>query len=169
MVVVTMMVGAWPARAFASDDGLPYLHIRTRDRELRALVVQAMRASPTVRALIERINASNVVVYVLCESDPNARTGGRLNFVGAGGDVRYVAIRLKKFSSRAVRIAMLAHELQHAVEIADTPSIVDEESLVRAYERMGNSKFNADGRMTFDTSSAVETGYRVLAEVSAGE
>ena len=32
---------------------------------------------------------------------------------------------------------MMAHELQHAVEIAETPAIVDGESLVREYKRIG--------------------------------
>ena len=35
------------------------------------------------------------------------------------------------------QIAMMAHELQHAVEIAETPAIVDGESLVREYKRIG--------------------------------
>ena len=31
----------------------------------------------------------------------------------------------------------MAHELQHAVEIADTPAIVDGASLAREYQRIG--------------------------------
>jgi hypothetical protein len=60
----------------------------------------------------------------------------------------------------------MAHELQHAVEIADTPAIVDGQSLVREYHRIGyvNSKSALPG-IAFDTQAAVRVGERVLKEL----
>ena len=50
---------------------------------------------------------------------------------------------------------MMAHELQHAVEIAETPAIVDGESLVREYKRIGyvNTWSPLPG-VAFDTQAA---------------
>jgi len=165
MLVATMAIGA-VIDARASDSVLPFPHIRTVDPQIRALIDDAMESSATVRALVERITASDVVVYVACDRDPSVRAAGRLNFMTSAGGLRYVVIRLKP-KRRAATIAMLAHELQHAAEIADMPAIVDEASLARAYARIGYRSHGMHGGVAFDTSAAVETGRRVLEEVTA--
>ena len=147
-----------------ASDTLAFSHVRTAEPRLRTLIDDAIATSPTVRALVERITASDVVVFVACEPDPNARTAGRMNFMTASGGVRYVLIRLKPWH-RVTAIAMLAHELQHAAEVAATPSIVDAESLAREYARMGYRKHSLDG-LAFDTKEAVEVGRRVIDELA---
>src|SRR5262245_25096060 len=134
LVIVITIGCAIDARAGDPDTSFP--HIRSTDARLRALIEDALASSATVRALAERITASDVVVFVACDNDPYVRGPGRLNFMSAAGGLRYVLVRLKP-RRRDLAIAMLAHELQHAVEIAETPSIVDEASLAREYARMG--------------------------------
>jgi hypothetical protein len=149
----------------ASDPDLPFPHIRTSDPQMRVLIDDATRTSAIVRALVERIAASDVVVFVECERDPKVRAPGRLNFIAVAGGLRYVVIRLKP-KRRAAAIAMLAHELQHAAEVADAPSIVDEASLGREYARIGYRSHAAPGGgVAFDTKAAVDVGRRVVAEL----
>jgi hypothetical protein len=151
----------------ALDKARPTLffpHIRTSDPQMRVLIDEATGTSAIVRALVARITASDVVVYIACDRDPDVRGPGRLNFVAASGGIRYVVIRLKP-KRRAAAIAMLAHELQHAAEIADTPSIVDEASLGRAYARIGYRSHSAHGGLAFDTKAAVDIGRRVAEEL----
>ena len=105
---------------------------------------------------------------VACERNPAVKVSGRLNFMVSAGGVRYLVIRLKP-APRSATIAMLAHELQHAAEIADTPSIVDSESLGREYERIGYRSRAAHGGLAFDTRAAVETGRRVAEELTSAE
>ena len=112
--------------------------IRTTDARMRRLLDEAVFASPSLRALVERIQHSDVVLYVQCERYPASRVAGRLTFVSAAGGVRYEVVRLARLESRAQQIALLAHELQHAVEIADTPAIIDGASLAREYQRLGH-------------------------------
>jgi hypothetical protein len=138
--------------------------IRTADPQVRALIDDAIAASPTVRALVARLDRSDVVVYVACERDPQMRMYGRMNFLSAAGGLRYVLIRLKPRASRAAAIATLAHELRHAVEVADTPAIVDDVSLERAYERMGYRAQSPHGR-AFETQAAVEVSRLVHEEL----
>ncbi|HVG53882.1 MAG TPA: hypothetical protein VM846_05625 [Vicinamibacterales bacterium] len=163
VLAAALVLGPAPdARAGQND--LPFPHIRTTDARLRALIDEATEASPTVRTLIGRISTSNVVVYVACEYDSRIRATGRLNFVGAAGGLRYVIIHLKARPSRVKAIATLAHELQHAAEIADNPSIVDETSLAREYERIGYRSHSVHGS-AFDTKEAVDVGRRVIEEL----
>lgn len=151
----------------ASSDDEPIPHIRPTDGRLRALVNDAARSSPTVRALIERITASDVVVYLACERDATVRSAARLNFVATAGGVRYVMVRMKLGQARAAAIALLAHELQHVAEIADAKAIVDEQSMGREYERMGGRRRYNGRAVMFDTTSAVDVGERVLGELAA--
>jgi hypothetical protein len=139
--------------------------IRTTDRRLRALLDEGLRISPTLRALVARLTASDVVVYLRCDGPSEQASGGRLTFLSSAGGLRYVVVRMARMS-RAQQIAIMAHELQHAVEIADTPAIVDGESLVREYHRIGyvNAASALPG-IAFDTRAAVHAGQQVLKEL----
>jgi hypothetical protein len=159
---------AKPSSSSAAPAVTPGPHIRTTDVRMRRLLEEGMFGSRSLRALVERIQRSDVVVYVHCERYAPSRVAGRLTFVSAAGGVRYVVVRLMRLESRAQQIALLAHELQHAVEIADTPAIVDAASLAREYHRIGqvNTWSTAPG-IAFDTIAAVDMGHRVLSEIAA--
>lgn len=137
--------------------------IRSTDRRLRALLDEGLRLSPTLRALVARLHASDVVVYLQC--DGPSGPDGRLTFLTAAAGSRYVVVRMARFP-RYQQIAMMAHELQHAVEIAETPAIVDGPSLVREYRRFGyETTWNSRPGISFDTQAAVRAGEQVLREV----
>ncbi len=159
-----------PAASEATVTLTPEPRVRTTDTRMRRLLDAAVLASPSLRALVDRLQQSDVVVYVQCERYAPSRVAGRLTFVSAAGGRRYVVVRLQRLESRAQQIALLAHELQHAVEIADTPAIVDGASLAREYQRLGHvSTWSTTPGIAFDTAAAVEMGRRVLMEVSAAE
>jgi hypothetical protein len=137
--------------------------IRSTDRRLRSLLEDGVRLSPTLRALVARLRASDVVVYLQC--DGYHAPDGRLTFLSSAGGYRYVVVRMARFP-RLQQIAMMAHELQHAVEIADHPSIVDGPSLVREYQRIGyENPWNQLPGVAFDTQAAVRVGEQVLKEL----
>jgi len=161
---------ATPSIANAADpswDGLRG-HIRTTDDRLRRLLDVGMRSSPTFRALVHRLLESDVVVYLWCNSTKAAAVDGRLTFLSAAGGLRYVVVQLARLQPRERQIAIIAHELQHAVEIANAPDVIDAESLGREYRRIGYiSSFALSIKQTFDTSAAVEAGETVLREMTA--
>jgi hypothetical protein len=167
-ITLLLLLLATPSVAMAADaiTDHPRRSIRTTDRRVRTLLDEGLRTSPTLRALVERLQASDVVVYLQCEGPVNSITEGRLTFVSAAGGYRYVVVRMVCMLTRDRQIALMAHELRHAVEIADTPDIVDGESLIREYKRMGyvNTRSALPG-ITFDTRAAVDTGVRVLSEL----
>jgi len=159
---------ATPSIAHAADpsgDGLGG-HLRTTDDRLRRLLDLGTRTSPTLRALVRRLIDSDVVVYLWCERADTAPADGRLTFVSAAGGHRYVVVRLVRFHSRERQIALMAHELRHAVEIADAPDVVDAESLEREYRRIGYlTRTPTADRRTFDTHAAVDAGVQVMTEL----
>ena len=168
LALLLLLAPLSPAVASDGEDDNRPRHIRTTDRRMQRLLDEGVLRSTKLRALVERISRSDVVVYVRCDGDPHARVSGRLTFVSAAGGVRYVVVRVAPLRSRAHQIAILAHELQHVVEVADTPAIVDAESMAREYLRMGHVNRHADvPGIAFDTHAAVAAGRQVLEELAA--
>jgi hypothetical protein len=64
------------------------------------------------------------------------------------------------------RIAILAHELQHAVEVADAPSTTDQVGMVRLYQRIG-PRNAGDQAHCFDSAAAIATGQLIQREARA--
>jgi hypothetical protein len=142
--------------------------VRTTDRRLGRLLTEGVHTSATLRSLVDRLNDSDVVVYVRCDPMPPVGVAGRLTFLASGGGLRYVIVRVSYLASRAQQLAILGHELQHAVEIAQTPEIVDAESLAREYAgTVGYATFSLPGASeTYDSHAAIEVGSRVLREMT---
>ena len=67
-----------------------------------------------------------------------------------------------------MQIATLGHELRHALEIADTPSVVDDASLAELYECTGFASRAMKPGAGYDSALAVEAGREVWAELSRG-
>jgi hypothetical protein len=64
-------------------------------------------------------------------------------------------------------VAILGHELQHAVEVANAPWVVDEASLAEEYRRIGFPS-HADHGMSFESRAAIDAGQRVLRDLTHG-
>jgi hypothetical protein len=143
----------------------PHPHIRTTDARLRRLVGEGLRTSDTFRALVGRLHQSDVIVYLECDGTSKPH-GGRLTFISSAGGYRYVQVRVSRLRSRDEQIAIIGHELRHAVEIADAPQVVDGPSMAREYARIGyESRRMTRPGVTFDSDAAVRAGYRVLREM----
>jgi hypothetical protein len=141
-------------------------HVRAMTAAIRAVIDHGVSRSPSLRQLIERLSYSDVVVYVYEEAPRSSLRDGRLTFLSKAGGRRYVQVRLVLRREKARNIATLAHELQHAVEIAERPWIVDEASLGRAYIHIGHATPSTDQAVhTFDTAAAGAMGRQVWREV----
>jgi hypothetical protein len=169
IVVLSLLLfatsSALSAQAFDND---PRNHIRTTDRRLIRLLRDGVRASETFRRLVDRLRQSDVIVYLEC-GGARGSSGGRLTFVYAVANWRYVHVRVARLASADVQIALIGHELQHAVEIADAPAVVDPLSLVREYQRIGFLSPRLTPGASFDSSAAVDAGVRVLREITGRE
>lgn len=159
LLLMTWMVSDTRAKV---GDGLDP-HVRTESVSLRALLTIGSEQSLLIRSLVDRLNGSDVVVYVEYDMVIPAGIGGRVSFISKAGGRRYVRVRMAWHQPRYVQLAMLGHELQHAVEIAEADEIVDESSLAAFYARVGI--VNSGDGTCFDSRIAIETGRRVLREI----
>ena len=92
---------------------------------------------------------------------------GTLQFVVRAGGRRLLRITIDERLAADRRAAALAHELQHAAEIADATFVVDQASFAALYREIGHESGGDPHTNCFETPEAVRFGARVLSEFRA--
>ena len=95
-------------------------HIRSDEPALVEALHSGARFSPTMSRLVERLEASDAIVYLMFDRAPSRATAGHISLLTASGGRRYLRVSLDRNLLGCERIAILAHELHHAVEIAES-------------------------------------------------
>lgn len=132
---------------------------RALDPAAAETFARALEGSAKVRALVERLEASNVIVHIETVMHLPAGIGGMTRFVTTRGGYRYLRISLGSELTLSVRSAVLGHELQHACEIADS-SATDVEGMRELFQQEGHR----EGEF-FETMAAIQTEKIVWAEL----
>jgi hypothetical protein len=153
-----------PSPDRAQVEAVPTRGVRPLGREAEQLLAEARRLSPTVRRLLAQLEASDLFVYVEFRIPRSIRTG-QLALVGAGVGVRYLKIEIFGVDYVKANIPWLAHELQHAAEIASAPEVTDDAGMRRLYERIGRP--SRSGQDSFETAGAIKVRNQVLAELAS--
>ncbi len=122
---------------------------------------QALERSEIVRTLVATLEASNVIVHIESSRTMPLGIGGMTRFVTARGGYRYVRISFDAQLWGRDRIAILAHELQHACEVAQS-SAADMASIRKLFDQTGHHM-----GMYYETQAAASTERSVLAELRA--
>ena len=138
--------------------------IRPQDARLTALLRDGITRSATLRALVNRIEASNLIVYVSLSPIMKASLAGKLTWMTRSGDYRYVRATINAEQTSDQMIATLAHELQHAVEVLQDATVSDQRSLQELYKRIGRPS-HTGAIAGWETIAAQETGLRVRKEL----
>jgi hypothetical protein len=157
LLVSSLIAGVVPP----ADGG----HVRTVDPTIRATIDAGSAKSPSFRALIAQLDASDVIVYGMSDCSMPSFLLGRTTFMSTAGGRRYVLVAIACTMKERVRISMLGHELRHALEIAEAPSIVDQTTLAAEYRRIGFMSEGFSAGTGYDSRAAIEMGRRVWAEV----
>ena len=163
LIAAALMVQVEAADQAGPREAARNAHVRTEDPAVSILVEEGVRRSPTFRALIDELETSDVVVYVdrrCCLSHDEA---GFVAFVASVGGCRYLAIHIDARQSHDQMLAMIGHELRHAVEIANSPEVVNEPALAALYERIGFPRDS--GVRRFDSHAAIAAGWQILREL----
>jgi hypothetical protein len=145
-------------------------HVRVTDPGLRQILEHGAAGSPTLRALIARLDDSDVVAYVRCDQRLRSRIAGNLAFMSVAGGFRYVQIRVACGGSESSQAVRIGHELRHAVEVADLRGIVDLDSFDREYARIGVRQ-PASGEQvlrSYETENARRAGEQISQELHRG-
>ena len=162
------------AAVAAGRDGPVGSRVRPTDDRARRLLAIGEQESSTLRYLVAALEASDLIVLVSVEpattwsQSVEYRYHGSTRLLGAAGGQRYVAIWLDSLWPRGsnqqrARLALLAHELQHAVEIARSPGVLSQAGMISLFERIGRQV----SRNKFETDAALAIESRVCEELSA--
>lgn len=152
-----------PGAAGASDRDAS-TRIRAIDSDVARLLTFAERASPTFARLVQAVQRSDLIVHIVRDPAGSRVLAAATRFIAQAGGARYVRITLYGWWRPAVTIALLGHELQHAVEVAQAEWVVDQHTCAELYESIGHH--SCGGSPTcFDTHAAVRAGQRVAAEL----
>lgn len=168
MAVVLLAAGA------AAQDVAIGPRVRAADNEARELLAMGEQDSPTLRQLLVELENSDLIVLVSVE--PPAPFGqatarnfhGSTRLLAAAAGQRYLAIWLDSRWRPGARqrprvVSLLAHELQHALEVAQNPDVVDQGGMMTLFGRIGRELC----AQQFETDAALAVQSRVFNELSA--
>lgn len=136
--------------------------VRPVDRRISQAIAEGLRRSATFARLVLALNRSDVIVYVETAPGMPSTLAGRMMMAAGRSQQRYLRIQITGAVRGNELIALLGHELQHALEVADSPTVRDERSLSALYETIGQRGL-APHR--FDTLAAQNAGRQVRMEL----
>lgn len=150
------------------SDGSSLLFTRVRSTEqfMIVLVREGYDRSPSFRELVDALQQSNLIVVV----QPGVCAGGRIRscVVSVAGSLRERQIRIKvdPHTSHDWLIATIAHELQHAVEIAEHIEVTDGPGALKLYRQIALGRCRDGLSEECETARALATEKRTLEELA---
>ena len=141
-------------------------HVRTTEPKILRLIDAGLSRSATFRGLVAMLNESDVIVYVEPNLTRQTLGGYMSHHIVAHGQYRYLRIAVGIAGSERLLVSVIAHELQHAVEVAQSPDARDSESLKRLFRRLA-IEFSCGHSDCFETKAAQDVGDVVEEEFAA--
>ena len=111
---------------------------------------------------VQRLEQSDVIVYVQTATQHAIGSSeGCSSSWARGGNNRYLHVTVGSLHHLDVLVALLGHELQHAAEVADAPSVLTAGEFAALYRRIGVPS----GAGRYDSAAALSAGQTVRAEL----
>ena len=108
-------------------------------------------------------SVTSLSLLQLLPRPPAQYPAGRILFAGTAGNQRYLRVQVSNTLATDQMIAVIAHELRHALEVAAEQTVVDEKALESFYRRIGDSPHVGGG---YDTEAARVAQRTVRQELS---
>jgi hypothetical protein len=140
----------------------PDRRVRAPEPRIKSLLAEGFRRSPTFASLLLAVNRTDVIVYIEHVMTLPKDTLGRLTMVPLAPATRYLRIQIRPDLPRNEAIALIGHELQHALEVAGDAGVRDSGGMIALYERIGHS---SGGEHVYDTNAAQDRGRQVRREL----
>jgi hypothetical protein len=137
--------------------------VRSMDRRITELLAIGVNRSPTFARIVRAVNATDVIVYLERSRDLPNTLAGRLLLLPLANGHRYLRIQVRADLPAMDMIALIGHELRHALEVAEQPAVRDATAMLALYQRIGYP--TAGAMHTFDTEAAQVAGRRVRLEL----
>jgi hypothetical protein len=158
--MLTMLVLALAVTALDSS----HRHVRASEPRILALIETGLSRSTTFRSLIATLGESDVIVYLEPKTTRQNLGGYLAHEVVARGGYRYLRIAIDTKGSEGRLVPLLAHELQHAVEVARAPEAIDAASLERLFVRL-SVPFGCGATTCSETQAAKDIEHLVSEEL----
>jgi hypothetical protein len=161
------VLAGWCVLSASAAWGSEAVGVRSSNRVMTAVIDEGCNRSASFRRLFERIEESNGIVYVEFGHCALGHLNGcLLPFVVPASGVRYLRIVVTPDGTRTNHdglIALVAHELQHALEVLAHPEVVDVDTMQAMYGRIGRPLAGRHGYETTDAHAAQDA---VLSELT---
>lgn len=139
-----------------------YPHVRAVEPRVAAIIADGIRRSATFARLYRSLQRTDVILFVQTSRDLHRSLAGRLSLLSSTPLARYVRADIRADLARSDMIATIAHEMQHALEIAAAREVRDAQGVDALYRRIGRM-----GEHTLETDLAYRVGVQVRAEMLA--
>jgi hypothetical protein len=140
-------------------------HVRPTDPRLQEALQVGLTQSPTFRGLVQALDASDVIVYPSLTLGRPGLRGYLVHSLTIAGPNRYLRVVLSVRMTDTHLVAVLAHELQHAVEVAEATHVRSAPELRTFFEQVG---FRTGRSHTVETRAALLVQARVRRELRQG-
>ena len=134
--------------------------VRSGEPSLSMLIQQATDRSPTFRRLVEAIQATDGLVYVQPGRCGHYVKACLVFWMGVSDTNRILRVIVEHGKTDVEAMASTAHELRHALEVLEQPSVRSGSDMYFFY-RFGRS---IKGE-TFETQAAIDAGIAVSKEL----
>jgi hypothetical protein len=158
VAVLALAVGADARGPQATDP-----HLRPASASSKDLVASSLDRSLLVSSLAEQLKATDVVAYVVAEPHEFNRRDSGIRFLGRSRSERFMVITVNSSLPEDRQIALVGHELQHAVDMARARWITDQERMGQYFTRVGWRIGDVPG---YETLSALNTERKVGKELA---
>ena len=161
-----LTLGLLPAAATAQDQPAaptPSMvnRVRSGDARLTALITEAATRSATFKTLLGAIEATDGIVFVEYGRCPRGVPGCLTWQVTVAGPYRLLFVLLDPRRSDLDLMASAGHELRHALEVLDDPSLNSTAAIHLFYR----SSMSPESPRTVETRAAMDAGDAVFREV----
>jgi hypothetical protein len=158
MTNVIMLVAALVAQETSAH------HVRATEPHIAAVIAAGLSRSETFRRLMDTLDRSDVIVYVEPKLTREALGAYLAHNVVVGGSFRYLHVAMDVHGASGRIVPLLAHELQHAVEVAQDPAARDAQSVERLFNRLA-IEFGCGGSGCSETQAAKDVEATVVGEL----
>ncbi len=134
--------------------------VRSTTRWGLDLVAEGRQKSASFRRIVDALQQTDVVVYVQPAEQLPGGTEAVTELIATTGPARYLRVWIGLRAVRKRLIALLGHELQHALEIGRAPEVVDSATLEAFYRKAGERSVGG-----YETQAAREVGDTVYDEL----
>ncbi len=138
---VSFLPSTAAARQLAAPLGGITAHVRGLDHRMAALLDEGRARSATFRDLCDRLERSDLIVLVKVGAVHLAPAV--TNFITSSPRSRFLAITVRIPEMDDVILGWLAHELQHAVEMASAPEVIDGRTMMEFFQKHGQPTANS--------------------------